>query len=106
MVADIDKVIGKIPFKLKKGFVLPKHCYTGPYNPLHLQLDSQDKSLPREEPYNVVDVISMRHNICYRDNDKPAGKRECHRKMLAELNALRPTVRPEKADRQLVRSII
>ena len=48
----------------------------------------------------------MRHDICYRDNDTPAGKRECDRKMLAELNALVPEGRREKVDRQLVRSII
>ena len=35
------KVIGKIPFKPKKGFVLPKHRFTGPCNPLQLQLDSK-----------------------------------------------------------------
>ena len=34
------------------------------------------------------------------------GKRECDRKMLAELNALVPDGRREKVDRQLVRSII
>ena len=48
----------------------------------------------------------MRHDICYRDNDIPAGKREYDRKMLAELNALVSEGRLEKVDRQLVRSII
>ena len=47
----------------------------------------------------------MRHDICYRDNDTPAGKRECDRKMLAELNGLIPEGRREKMDRQLVRRI-
>ena len=46
----------------------------------------------------------MRHDICYRDN--PAGKSECDRKMLAELNTLVPKGRREKVDRLLVRSII
>ena len=76
------------------------------YNPLHLQLDSKDNPLPGNEPHNAVDAISMRHDICYRDNDTPAGKRECDRKMLAELNALVPKGRHEKVDRQLERSII
>ena len=31
----------------------------------------------------------MRHGICYRDNDTPAGKRECDRKMLAEFERAR-----------------
>ena len=83
MGVDIHKVIGKIPFKAKRGFVLLKHCYTWPYNPLHLQLDSTDGPLPGQEPYNAV---GMRHDICYRDNKN--GKVDCDRKMLVELNAL------------------
>ena len=104
MGVDIHKVIGKIPFNPKRGFVLPKHPYTGPYNPLHLQLDSKDRSLPGEEPYNAVDAISMRHEIFYRDNE--TGKPEYDLKMLAELNVLTPRGRREKVDRQLVRGII
>ena len=86
-MVDIHKMIGKLPFKPKNGFVSPKHRFTGPFNPLHLQLDSKDNPLPGNEPYNVVDNISMHHDICYRDNVTPAGKRECDRKMPAELNA-------------------
>ena len=63
MGVDIHKVIGKIPFKPKSGFVLPKHRYRGPYNPLHLQLDSNDRPLPGQEPYNAVDAIDMHHAI-------------------------------------------
>ena len=85
-MVDIHRVIGKIPFKPKKGFVLPKHRFTGAYNPLHLQLDSNVTHY-RGMSHNAVDAISMRHDICYRDNDTPAGKRECDRKMLAKLNA-------------------
>ena len=96
---DIHKVIGKIPFKPKKGFVLPIHRFTGPYNPLHLQLDSNDNPLPGNEPYNDVDATSMRHDNSYRDN--PTGKHECDRKMLAELNTLVPKGRRENLDRQL-----
>ena len=103
---DIHKVIGNIPFKPKKGVVLPKHRFTGLYNPIHLQLDSKYNPMPGNEPYNAVDAISMRHDICYRDNDTPAGNRECDRKMLAELNALVPEGRCEKVGRQLARSII
>ena len=89
-MVDIHKIIGKIPFKLKKGFVLPKHCFTGPFNPLQLHLDLQDNPLPGNEEYNAVDAISIHHDIYYRDNDTPACKRECDRKMLVELNALVP----------------
>ena len=103
-LVDIHKVIGKIRFKPKKGFVSPRHRFTGPYNPLYLQLDSKDNPLPGNEPYYAVDAISMRRDTCYRDN--PTGKHECDRKMFAELNALVPKGRREKVDRQLVRSII
>ena len=81
-------MIGKLPFKPKKGFVLPKDRFTRPFYPLHLQLDSKDSRLPGNEPYDAVDSISMHHDICYRYNDAPAGKRGCDRKILAELNAL------------------
>ena len=77
----MHKIIGKIPFKPKKGFLLPKHRYTGPYNSLHLQLDSNDRSLPGQEPYNTVDSIAMLDDICYRDDEN--GKADCDRKMLA-----------------------
>ena len=101
-IMDIHKVIGKIPFKPKNGFVLPKHRFTAPYNQLHLQLHSKNNPLPGNEPFNAVDAISVRHDKCYRDNDTPAG----NRKMLAELNAHVSNGRREKVDKQLVRSII
>ena len=88
----------------RRGALFSKHRYTGTNNPLHLQLDSKDKPLPGEEPYNAVNAISMRHDICYRDNE--TGKSECDRKMLAELNVLTPRGSREKVDRQLVRGII
>ena len=62
---DIHKVIGKIPFKPQKGFVLPKYRFTGAYNPLHLQLSSKDNPLPGIEPNNAVDAISMPRDIFY-----------------------------------------
>ena len=34
---DRHKMIGKLP-KTKKGFTLPRHNYTGPYNPLENQV--------------------------------------------------------------------
>ena len=77
---------------------------TGPFNPLHLQVDSKDNPLPGNEPYNAADATSLRHDICYRDN--PTGKHESNRKMLAQLNILVPEGRHEKVDWQLVRSII
>ena len=85
---DIHKLIGKLPLRPKEGFVLPGHKYTGPYNPLSLQLDENDNPLPGHEPFNAVDAISMHHDICYRDNEKE--KEKCDDKMLLELNLLEP----------------
>ena len=56
-------LIGKIPFKPKKGFVLPKHRFAGPFNSLHLQLDLKDNPLPGHVPYNAVEAISMTSDI-------------------------------------------
>lgn len=101
---DIHKIIGKIPFKPKKGFVLPYHKYTGPYNPLSEQLDEEDNPLPGQEPYNNVDELSRKHDICYRDH--PAEKKHCDEEMLIELKRLKPSSKREMLDRALVRGII
>ena len=87
-VVDIHKIIGKIPIKPKKGFMLYKHKYTGPYNPLDRQLDEYDQPIKWQEPYNAVDAISMHHDICYRDH--PNDKHACDDKMLQELTVLKP----------------
>ena len=93
---DIHKVIGSLP-RPKKGFVLPGHKYTGPYNPLEEQLDENDTPVPGQEPFNVVDAISMRHDICYRDHgDTKVGKHDCDDTMLKELDAIEPKTIREK----------
>ena len=82
-------MIGKLP-QPKSGFVIPYLKYTGPYNPLHEQLDEYDKPLAGQEPYNAVDAISMRHDICYRDNETKEGKHACDDEMLKDLDVLEP----------------
>ena len=101
---DIHEVTGKLP-RPTKGFVVPYHKYTGPYNPLHEQLDEYDQPLPGEEPYNGVDAIPMRHDICYRDNETKERKHACHDEMFLELDVLELGMQ-EKIDRKLVRWII
>ena len=103
---DIHKVIGKLP-RPKSGFVLPGHKYTGPYNPLEEQLDENDIPITGQEPFNAVDAISMRHDICYRDNKtKQNGKKKCDDKMLIELDLLEPKSIREKIDKSLVKGAI
>ena len=98
---DIHKAIGRLP-RPKKGFVLPYHKYTGTYNPLHEQLDENDHPIPGQEPYNSVDAISMRHDICYRDNNTKEGKLNCDHEMINELDELEPKGIREKIDKRLV----
>ena len=100
---DIHSLIGKFP-RPKGGWTLPNHKYTGPYNPLHTQLDSRDRPLPGQEPYNQVDEIALRHDICYRDNEN--NKSACDRKMLIELNDMKPKGLRERIDRRFVKSVI
>ena len=86
--------------------MVPYHKYTGPYNPLHEQLDEYDQPLPGQEPYNGVDAISMRHDICYRDNETKEGKHACDDEMFQDLDVLEPKGIREKIDRKFVRAII
>ena len=103
---DIHKAIGKLP-RPKKGFTLPGHKYTGPYNPLDEQLNENDIPIPGQEPFNRVDEISMRHDICYRDKGRNRdGKQKCDKEMLSELDILQPKDLREKIDKRLVRKII
>ena len=86
---DINKVSSTLP-RPKRGFVVPYHKYTGSYNPLHEQLDEHDQPLPGQENYNTVEAISMRHDICYQDNEPKEGKHACGDEMLQELDVLDP----------------
>ena len=100
---DIHKVIGYLP-RPKKGWVLPGHKYTGPYNPLSEQLDENDIPIIGQEPFNKVDEISMRHDICYRDN--PTGKKKCDDIMINELNIIEPNDWREKIDKNFASKVI
>ena len=91
-------MIGKL-LQPKRCFVLPYHKYTGPYNPLHEQLNEYDQPLSGHEPYHDVDAISMRHN---RDVDTKEGKHACDDEMLKELDVLEPKSIRETIDRKLL----
>ena len=102
---DIHKAIGKLP-KPKGGFTLPKHKYTGPYNPLEKQLDENDQPLPGQEPFNQVDAIALKHDICYRDNDNKQGKLNCDKNMLDSLSQTKTKNFRESFDKKLVQAAI
>ncbi len=87
--------------------MLPNHKYTGPYNPLDQQLDENDAPVPGQEPYNAVDAISMRHDICYRDHGgEVGGKHRCDDEMLHELTMLEPKNMREKIDKRITKTLI
>ena len=100
---DIHKFLGYIP-RPKKGWVLPGHKYTGPYNPLREQLDENDLPIAGQEPFNKVDEISMRHDICYRDN--PNDKTKCDGIMLKDLEHLKPSNKREQIDKTIASKVI
>ena len=85
---DIHKAIGKLP-KPKRGWTPSKYKYMGPYNPLEKQLE-YNKSTGEVtkwyvQPYNKVDEIAARHDICY---DMGKDKSDCDRQMVQSLNEI------------------
>ena len=65
---DIHKAIGKLP-KPKRGWVLPGHNFTGPYNNLEKQL-SYDPETGEiweiyQQPTGPTDAVAMQHSVDY-----------------------------------------
>ena len=65
---DIHSVIGKLP-KPKRGWTLPGHNYTGPYNPLEQQVNydpetGQIKQI-HQQLMGATDAIAMQHDVDY-----------------------------------------
>ena len=102
---DVYKLIEKLP-KPRGGFTLPSHKYTGPYNPLEEQLDANDQPLPGQEPYNQIDAIALKHDICYRDNNNKQGKLKCDKDTLNSLSKAKTKGVRESFDKKLVQAAI
>ena len=94
---DIHKAIGKLP-KPKKGFTLPGHKYTGPYNPLEKQVkwDPNTGEILEiyEKPTGSTDAIAMQHDVDYSvcenqpKNNQVKCKNDADRKMVKSLDAV------------------
>ena len=94
---DIHKAIGKLP-KPKKGFTLPGHKYTGPYNPLEKQVkwDPITGEILEiyEQPTGSTDAIAMQHDVDYSvcenqpKNNQVKCKNDADRKMVKSLDAV------------------
>ena len=65
---DIHSAIGKLPAP-KKGWTLPGHNYTGPYNPLEQQLKYNPETGEiieiYQQPTGPTDAVSMQHDVDY-----------------------------------------
>ena len=92
---DLHKAIGKLP-KPKKGWTLPGHNYTGPYNPLDKQLsyDPQTGKILKiyQQPTGATDAVSMQHDVDYavcagKKNEKSC-KHAADKKMVKALDAI------------------
>ena len=89
---DIHKAIGKLP-KPKKGWTLPGHNYTGPYNPLEKQLryDPATGEILKYyvKPSGKTDAVAAQHDVDYSlcGNDRRC-KNKADKKMVAALDAI------------------
>ena len=89
---DIHKAIGKLP-KPRKGWTLPGHNYTGPYNPLEDQLRYDPTTGEILEfyvnPTGKTDAIAAQHDVDYSvcGNDRKC-KNKADRKMVKSLDAI------------------
>ena len=110
---DIHKLIEKLP-RPKKGWTLPGHRYTGPFNPLQDQLDKEGNPLPGNEPFNQVDATALTHDINYQKCDETYSnpkdilkcKHSADRTMLKTLKEISPKNLRERIDRLFVRGVI
>ena len=91
----LHKAIGKLP-KPKKGWTLPGHNYTGPYNPLEKQLsyDPQTGKILKifQQPTGATDAVAMQHDVDYavcagKKNEKSC-KHVADKKMVKALDAI------------------
>ena len=89
---DIHKAIGRLP-KPKKGWTLPGHNYTGPYNPLEQQLRFNPTTGEILEflvkPTGKTDAVAAQHDVDYSlcGNDRKC-KNKADKKMVAALDAI------------------
>lgn len=86
-----------------KNWHLPGHKYTGPFTELDKRLDENDNPLPGYEPFNQIDEIAMKHDICYRDNP---DRKLCDKEMLSQLKTIKTKGVREKIDYALVKPVI
>ena len=88
---DLHKAIGKLPIIPKRGLVLPKYNYCGPYNPLHKQLIYDQKgNILRyiQQPTGRTDKICAQHDVDYTLSNNLKEKHIADKKMIDSINNL------------------
>ena len=109
LVSAASKLANKLGIPLK-NWHLPGHKFTGPFTELDKRIDENDNPLPGYEPFNQIDEIAMRHDICYRDADSDKTdektRKICDKKMLDNLNSIKTKGIREKIDYLIVKPII
>ena len=89
---DIHKAIGKLP-KPKRGWTLPGHKYTGPYNDLENQVRYNPETGEILEVYDAptgkTNAIAMHHDVDYSVcGDDKKCKHQADRKMVRSLDTV------------------
>ena len=94
----VKKVFGK------RGMVPPPYKYLGPGNPLHEQVKLKNGKIVKYKvkPYNKLDQIASKHDVCYGNNRK--SKNQCDYEMLQEMK--RSKVQIPRGMGTLVKGII
>ena len=102
IVSNVSNLANKIGMPVK-NWHLPLHKYTGPFTELDKRLDENDNPLPGYEPFNQIDEIAMKHDICYRDSD---NRKQCDKEMLNRLDKMKTKNLREKIDYAVVKPVI
>ena len=91
---DIHAAIGKFP-KPKKGWTLPGHNFTGPYNPLEKQVNYDPETGEILEiyqpPTGATDAVAMQHDVDYSvcgNNKKCKHDHKADHKMVKALDQI------------------
>jgi len=71
---------------------------------LDQQLDENDRPLTGQEPYNQVNAIALKHDICYRDTSMKKGKLKCDQQMLDSLSQTKTKDIRESVDKRFVQA--
>ena len=78
----LKKVFGK------RGAVPKPYHYLGPGNPLEKQVVLREGKIKKilQQPYNELDRVAMKHDVCYANNKKT--KNRCDYEMLNNMKSL------------------